>query len=90
MLFLKYLDDLEKEKAMEAELVGKSYDFIISAPYRASQPAALDMLTPIENACLALMLSYMLNCLDFALVVHILDDKSGQHASSVGREIVDH
>jgi type I restriction enzyme M protein len=29
MLFLKYLDDLEQEKAMEAELVGKSYDFIM-------------------------------------------------------------
>ena len=40
MLFLKYLDDLEQEKAMEAELVGKSYDFIISEPYQWSQWAA--------------------------------------------------
>lgn len=29
MLFLKYLDDLEGERAIEAELVGKRYDFII-------------------------------------------------------------
>ena len=26
MLFLKYLDDLEQERAMEAELVGKPYE----------------------------------------------------------------
>ncbi len=29
MLFLKYLDDLEGERAIEAELVGKPYHFII-------------------------------------------------------------
>ena len=29
MLFLKYLDDLEQERAMEAELVGKTYEYII-------------------------------------------------------------
>ena len=29
MLFLKYLDDLEQERSMEAELVGKSYEYII-------------------------------------------------------------
>ena len=40
MLFLKYLNDLEQEKAMEAELVGKSYDFIISQPYQWSRWAA--------------------------------------------------
>ena len=40
ILFLKYLDDLEQEKAMEAELVGKSYDFIISEPYQWSRWAA--------------------------------------------------
>ena len=40
MLFLKYLDDLEQEKAMEAELVGKSYAFIISEPYQWSRWAA--------------------------------------------------
>ncbi len=34
MLFLKYLDDLEQERAMEAELVGKSYTFIIDEPHR--------------------------------------------------------
>ena len=34
LLFLKYLDDLEREKAMEAELSGKPYDFILGTPYR--------------------------------------------------------
>jgi len=29
MLFLKYLDDMEGERAIEAELVAKCYDFII-------------------------------------------------------------
>ena len=40
LLFLKYLDDLEQEKAMEAELVGKNYDFIIDEAYRWSNWAA--------------------------------------------------
>ena len=40
MLFLKYLDDLEQEKAMEAELVGKSHEFIIDATHRWSSWAA--------------------------------------------------
>jgi len=30
LLFLKYLDDLEAEKVMEAELAGKSYERIIA------------------------------------------------------------
>lgn len=34
ILFLKYLDDLEKEKSMEAELVGKPYQFIIDKPFQ--------------------------------------------------------
>ena len=34
ILFLKYLDDLEQDRAMHAELVGKSYDFIIDKPYQ--------------------------------------------------------
>jgi len=29
MLFLKYLDDLEYARSMEAELLGKAHDFII-------------------------------------------------------------
>jgi len=29
MLFLKYLDDLEGERAIESELMGKQYNFII-------------------------------------------------------------
>lgn len=40
MLFLKYLDDLEHERALETELVGKSYDFIIDEPHRWSSWAA--------------------------------------------------
>jgi type I restriction enzyme M protein len=40
MLFLKYLDDLEHEKALKAELGGKSYVFIIDKPHRWSSWAA--------------------------------------------------
>lgn len=40
LLFLKYLDGLEQEKAMEAELEGKSYAFILEEPYRWSSWAA--------------------------------------------------
>ncbi|MFC1544590.1 N-6 DNA methylase [Gemmatimonadota bacterium] len=40
LLFLKYLDDLEQERALEAELVGKSYDFIIDQPHQWSSWAA--------------------------------------------------
>ena len=36
MLFLKYLDDLEQERALEAELVGKPYAFILDQPHRWS------------------------------------------------------
>lgn len=34
ILFLKYLDDLEKDKRTEAELAGKEYKFIITPEYR--------------------------------------------------------
>lgn len=34
LLFLKYLDALEDERAMEAELHGKTYRFILDKPYR--------------------------------------------------------
>lgn len=34
VLFLRYLDELEKDKADEAELQGKTYDFIIDEEYR--------------------------------------------------------
>lgn len=37
MLFLKYLDDLEQERAMEAELRGQSYEYILDANHRWSQ-----------------------------------------------------
>ena len=40
LLFLKYLDDLEGERAMEAELVGKRYDFIIDEKHHWSRWAA--------------------------------------------------
>ena len=40
LLFLKYLDDLEGERAMQAELVGKNYDFIIEDEHRWSRWAA--------------------------------------------------
>ena len=40
MLFLKYLDDLEYEKSLEAELLGKDYDYIIAPQHRWSVWAA--------------------------------------------------
>lgn len=40
LLFLKYLNDLEGERAMEAELVGKRYDFIIDEKHHWSYWAA--------------------------------------------------
>lgn len=40
MLFLKYLDDLEQERAQEAELMGKPYRFVIHPSYRWSAWAA--------------------------------------------------
>src|SRR5262245_48201022 len=40
MLFLKYLDDLEQERALRAELQGKRYEYIIDEPHRWSTWAA--------------------------------------------------
>ena len=40
MLFLKYLDDLEKERAVEAELKGQKYEPIIKEEFRWSSWAA--------------------------------------------------
>ena len=40
ILFLKYLDDLEQERALKAELAGKSYGYIIDPPHRWSKWAA--------------------------------------------------
>lgn len=40
MLFLKYLDDLEHERALKAELEGKPYQFIIDKAHRWSKWAA--------------------------------------------------
>jgi type I restriction enzyme M protein len=40
LLFLKYLDALEQDRAMEAALEGRAYDFILAAPYRWATWAA--------------------------------------------------
>ena len=40
ILFLKYLDDLEKDKKTAAELSGKTYNPIISPEYRWEKWAA--------------------------------------------------
>ena len=40
MLFLKYLDDLEKDNAQKAELAGKPYSYIIEGQYRWAKWAA--------------------------------------------------
>jgi type I restriction enzyme M protein len=34
MLFLKYLDDLEHEKSLNAELLGEEYKYIIDQEHR--------------------------------------------------------
>lgn len=40
LLFLKYLDNLEEDKATEAELQGKKYSYILDIPYRWESWAA--------------------------------------------------
>jgi type I restriction enzyme M protein len=40
LLFLKYLDGLEQDKAVEADLEGKKYAFILDKPYRWERWAA--------------------------------------------------
>ena len=40
MLFLRHLDDLEQTRAMEAELVGKGYSYVLDEPFRWSAWAA--------------------------------------------------
>ena len=40
MLFLKYLDDLEAERALEAELEGKAYEYLLDEAHRWSSWAA--------------------------------------------------
>jgi type I restriction enzyme M protein len=40
LLFLKYLEALEQDKAAEAKLGGKKYDFILDKPYRWDEWAA--------------------------------------------------
>ena len=40
LLFLKYLDGFEQDRAMEAQLDGKKYTFILDKPYRWENWAA--------------------------------------------------
>lgn len=40
LLFLKYLDGLEQDRAMEAQLEGKTYTYILEKPYRWEEWAA--------------------------------------------------
>ena len=40
LLFLKYLDSLEEDKAMEAQLEGKTYRYLLEKPYRWESWAA--------------------------------------------------
>jgi len=40
LLFLKYLDDFEQDKAIEAKINGNRYTFIIDEPYRWASWAA--------------------------------------------------
>src|SRR5687767_2042829 len=40
LLFLRYLDGLEQDKAVEAKLEGKKYAFILEEPYRWARWAA--------------------------------------------------
>src|SRR3954462_399723 len=40
LLFLKYLDDLEQEKATEARFEGRRYTFLLDKPYRWEEWAA--------------------------------------------------
>jgi type I restriction enzyme M protein len=40
LLFLKYLDGLEQDKATETELEGKTYHYILDEPFRWSVWAA--------------------------------------------------
>src|SRR5512133_2441093 len=40
LLFLKYLDGLEQDKAIEAELDGRKYRYILDVPYRWESWAA--------------------------------------------------
>ena len=40
MLFLKYLDDMENERALEAQMTGKTYQPVFETQYRWSEWAA--------------------------------------------------
>jgi type I restriction enzyme M protein len=49
MLFLKYLDDLERGRAMEEELKGRGYEFIIDEYHRWSKWLAPSGIPPVRS-----------------------------------------
>ena len=53
MLFLKYLDDLEHERAQEAELLGKPYSFVIDEPLLPTAPGGEQGCGPKRTPCAA-------------------------------------
>ena len=66
VLFLRYLDDLEKDKADEAALEGKDYEFILDEEYRWSNwamPKDAKGELDLHNAMTGpdLMLSWIMN-----------------------------
>jgi type I restriction enzyme M protein len=99
ILFLKYLDDLEKEKAMEAELLGKPYQFIIDKPYRWETWAAPktadgkldhdhaligdDLKTFVDHE----LFPYLKKCKDKATSPNTIEYKIGQIFSEIKNKI---
>lgn len=99
ILFLKYLDDLEKEKAMEAELVGKSYQFIIDKPYRWetwAAPKTIDGKLDHDHALIGddlktfvdhELFPYLKKCKDKATSPNTIEYKIGQIFSEIKNKI---
>jgi len=99
ILFLKYLDDLEKEKAMDAELLGKTYQFIIDKPYRWETWAAPkttdgkldhdhaligdDLKTFVDHE----LFPYLKKCKDKATSPNTIEYKIGQIFSEIKNKI---
>lgn len=99
ILFLKYLDDLEKEKAMDAELLGKAYQFIIDKPYRWETWAAPkttngkldhdhaligdDLKTFVDHE----LFPYLKKCKDKATSPNTIEYKIGQIFSEIKNKI---
>jgi type I restriction enzyme M protein len=49
LLFLKYLDALERERAPEAELEGSKYDWLLQAKFRRESWAAPGMVAAVRH-----------------------------------------